>query len=743
MIAQCGIRLFMRTQSSRLMPGAARRMRESARIWRLLALIVVLSGGRALALEPVDPEAGPEARALLAFLEALPDRATARVMSGQTIHGDLEAQYERYIEGHRRVAGVYPAMLQLMLHAHWLPERDHVIAHRADSSVFPLSYNHANAGGVVMWLYNPNNPFTGEGNKTPIPAGHSLAEAYTPGTVAHAVWREDLEMLAAQARRMERAGIPVIVRMFGEYNTAAVRWQNVRANPASTWEEFRAAWRHAVRVVRDAGAHNVLWCLEEADGLSRHRLLGWQEEWVDVAGIQALHDESTEGPLDLYSAYVNRSAKPVLYGQFLLTAALRSRPPAYHYDRAIALVRESMPRITAIVPWSVHEWGLPDDLREHSPVFHHAAREYAEDPWMLHRGGALPDFGRPGRAPLPIDGQPVAVSGAYADNFDGFDGGAAPWRPGANGSVQQLVRGDGVLGVFFFGRNPRLLRTGLDMPAGYDRLRLRLRNHSLAETVTLSWKRTTDRGWSDQRRVAIPVAPMGVYFEERRLDLNGHPLWNGTIGELRLDLNPGRVWGSAEIDFVKFDRGGGRPVTTLLNRGFESGLGVGWLARDRAGTGASLARYTRERRSGEYAGLVYLRDHPGDGMQQDVTDLLRHHGPGRYRFGVHAKLPDSADSAATADGRALLVVTVDGRRAVYKARRGLGNDRWRRVADDVAVDWDGELERAVLIVNTTDSTGDLLVDDLILKRVGDLPKANVAVERAGAGSSSEAAAPDL
>lgn len=693
---------------------------------RILLIIILLAlsfaapwPGHAQALEPVDPAAGPEARALLELLDRLPERLDGRVMSGQTIHGDLEAQYEKYIEGYYRTTGVYPALLQLMLYAHWLEDREHFISHRSDAAIFPLSYNHANAGGVVMWLYNPNNPFTGQGNKTAIPDGHLLHEVYTDTTAANEVWHEDLRMMALQARRLERAGIPVIVRMFGEYNNRSLRWQSVRMNPLSTWEEFKAAWRFAVSAVASADAHNLLWCLEEAETpayRSKYSLLGWQEDWIDINGMQAVFDNNSRGPLNSYANFLNVSRKPVLFGQYLLSAELYRNPSSYRYDHAIDLVRESMPEITAIVPWSVHEWGSPEDLREHSPVFHLAAAEYTLDPWMINRGEIETGFADPGRAPLPIRREPLAVAGAYAWNFDERD--APAWSPAGNGSIQNLSRADGLLNVFFFGNDPVLKRSRMEMPARFGRLRLRLRNNSLAESVTLSWKRTTDTDWSPERQLSIPVEAMGVYLEERRVDLSDHPSWTGTIDSVRLNLNPVGRWGSAEIDFVKFGDLGGESAPGLLNRGFEGSLGVGWQPRQRGAAATGLARYDREHRSGDYAGLIYLRDHRGDGIRQDVTSVLRKRGPGSYRFGGYLKLPDTMGPDAGSIGRIALVIKSDGERTVHRAREGLSTAAWRLLEERADLHWDGELERATLIINATDSSHDLLVDDLFLKTPG-------------------------
>ena len=111
-----------------------------------------------------------------------------------------------------------------------------------------------------------------------------------------------------------------------------------------------------------------------------------------------------------------------------------------------------------------------------------------------------------------------------------------------------MFRDAGLLHAFYFGRSPILRRAGLDMPAEFDRLRLRLRNHTLADEIQLSWKRAGDETWDPARRIAIPVEPMGVYLQEHRVDLSGHPLWDGTIAAVRLHLNPGRVWGSAQAE---------------------------------------------------------------------------------------------------------------------------------------------------------------------------------------------------
>jgi hypothetical protein len=695
-------------------PPVTDRLPRSRRTAALLLALLFGHAPSAHAVDPVDPQASAEARALLTYLDELPNRLEARVISGQTIHGDLDAQYETYIKGYREATGVWPGFLQLMLYAHWLDERGHRITHRSDGSIFPYSYNHANRGGYVMWIYNPNNPFTGQGNKTPIPDGHALDEVYTAGTAANDIWKEDLQMLALQAKRLDEAGIPVIIRMFGEYNNDKVRWQNVRSNAGSSWEAFRAAWRFAVGELRTHDAHNVLWCLEEASAQKNYRLLGWQEDWIDIQGMQALHDNDTVGPLALYTDYLANSAKPILYGQFLLTAALRTSAPSYHYTNAIDLVRETMPRVTAIIPWSVHEWGLPEDLREHSPVDHLDAAAYSDDPWIANRGELDVTFGHRRRATLPTARDPITVAGSQAENFDTA---TATWRPGANGSIQHAGSSDGIHDVFFFGPDPILKRAGQTMPSSFDRLRIRLRSNSLADHIELSWKRTTDDDWSDQRRALIPVRQMGVYLEEYSLDLSDHPQWNGTIRSVRLHLNPDHHWGSAEIDYIKFDRRGGQPPTALVDTGFETSLGVGWAERNRSGRSPSVARYDRSVRSGRYARLVYLRDEPADGITQDLTPIVMQQGPGNYRFGAHLTLPKTVGAARRATGRVTLVIRAGGEKTVHTVLGELSKHEWSKLAGSADLSWTGDLEEARLIVNSIGTSEDLLIDDAIFKKL--------------------------
>ena len=666
-----------------------------------------MAASTAQALDPVDPAASREARELLDYLSELPNQSGKRVISGQTIHGDLASQYNRYVKGYKNKTGEYPGILQLTLSDDSLPERSAPSTHRSDATVFPLSYNHANRGGHVIWIYQPGNPFNGESSTTLIPAGHALSEVYTVGAAANRMWSEDLQMLAIQAARMGEAGIPVTICMFGGYNSSEQRWQNVRSNAGASWEDFRAAWRYGVQALRDEGANNLLWCLEEANGSATYRLLGWQEDWVDIQAMRASHDNESAGPLALYQAYLANSGKPIIYGQFRLKSALSSSPPSYLYDRAIELVRDSMPRVSAIVPWSTSE-SASKESREHSPVFHLKSDVYTDDPWMANRGELAADFGDSRRAKLPTDRTAIAMSGRYAENFDDE---SPRWVPSANGGIQNSAASDGILDLFFFGDDPILKRTGRNMGAEYNNLRVRLRNNSLADRVELSWRRTTDDDWSDERRVTIPVRQMGLYLEEYSIDLSGHPQWTDTVRELRLHLNPDHRFGSAEVDYIKFDKTGGVPATSLSNPGFEKSLGVGWQVEDKAQPTMLTAREGSDVRSGEQALLLFLRDDSNDGISQDITSIIEQGGPGNYRFGARFKLPSTAGANRKADVRALISLKVDGNKTYYKVSGLANRNEWTDVGGVANLQWSGELQEASLIFRSAGTTEDLLLDD--------------------------------
>ena len=104
----------------------------------LCLALLALTAAPAQALDPVDPSANAEARALLDYLDGLPQGEENRVISGQTIHGHLPEQFETYVEGFQDITGSQPGVVQLMLHADWLEDRDDPIAHRSNGAVFPV-----------------------------------------------------------------------------------------------------------------------------------------------------------------------------------------------------------------------------------------------------------------------------------------------------------------------------------------------------------------------------------------------------------------------------------------------------------------------------------------------------------------------------------------------------------------------------------------------------------------------------
>src|SRR5829696_7835905 len=86
---------------------------------------------------PSDPRATADARRILAWLTALPQRPARRVVSGQQITADANEDYEHLFNGLARVTGHRPALIGVSYDGYWT-ER-----------VVPVLIDHWRAGGLV------------------------------------------------------------------------------------------------------------------------------------------------------------------------------------------------------------------------------------------------------------------------------------------------------------------------------------------------------------------------------------------------------------------------------------------------------------------------------------------------------------------------------------------------------------------------------------------------------------------
>jgi hypothetical protein len=507
-------------------------------------------------IEPVDPDASANTRDLLKYLDGLKHNGNnRRVLSGTSLTIELDLAYNIYVEGTYNKVGVYPAIIQPSIFDHW-SDRGNIKSHRSSSWIIPGTYNWVKDGGLIWWLYNPNNPFTGEKHLTFIPDGHHISEVWTEGTEAYDIFHEDLEILALQLKALAVYDIPVVIRMIGECDLNKIQWTNPKRNNHN-WDDFRKFWRHTTEYMRnELDVHNVLWCLE---GVGNNITEYWQEDYIDIAGIQeTVHAgpySSASPPYSIFTSSPVNTLKPIIYGQYLVKA-FKDELPSYHYSWATRLFKEHETRLVGCIPWDGNRKDPP--TVSHSPIHHYDAKEYYTDSVMINRGdnqtfGTVTAPYKDFQYTLPLD----SISGIGLNFNFNSNNNSEGWM---TEKIQKSRVVDNVFHLFYFGKDPVIRLPGLNAEANsFCSAAIRIRNNSLADVIKFEWQKDGETFWHS---VDVKIAQVPAYFEVLEIDLSGCSNWSGTIDQVRLRLNPDHKWGSSEIDYIQFVSLPSLPVNT-------------------------------------------------------------------------------------------------------------------------------------------------------------------------------------
>jgi mannan endo-1,4-beta-mannosidase len=181
----------------------------------IAATLLLAATGTAFALEPANPKASPRARAILNYLEKLPQRADKRLVSGQFTDFGPSAKLAVCENIHQKT-GHWPGLVGVDYADFARGGLDYKAANR-------VAIEYARRGGLVTvsaHLYNPANP-KGGGLRD---KGVDLDKLLTPGNEIHDRWMKELDTLAAGLKELQDADVVVLWRPFHEMNGGWFWW---------------------------------------------------------------------------------------------------------------------------------------------------------------------------------------------------------------------------------------------------------------------------------------------------------------------------------------------------------------------------------------------------------------------------------------------------------------------------------------------------------------------------------------
>lgn len=233
----------------------------------LLAITCVFASitSSARAVEPVTPDALPEARAVLDYLHEMHGK--------KTLAGQMWVPWgSDEIETVERITGKLPAI------------RGHDYIHeRSNKRENELMIEWWRSGGIPTVMWHWGAPTKGEGydqSKMAI----DISRCFEDGTCEQAVMWTDLERIADHLTELRDAGVPVLWRPLHEFDGGWF-WYGM-----GTDEQFIRLWRTMFDYfAKERGLNNLIWVLCHS---GRPRA-GWDpgKEYYDLVGVDTYsHD---------------------------------------------------------------------------------------------------------------------------------------------------------------------------------------------------------------------------------------------------------------------------------------------------------------------------------------------------------------------------------------------------------------------------------------------------------------------
>ncbi|MDF2938059.1 MAG: hypothetical protein K0Q90_3432, partial [Paenibacillaceae bacterium] len=198
------------------------------------------------AMLPINPNASPEAAALLARLYATTGNG---VLTGQ--HNYYE-EPERWYDEAAELSGFYPALWGSDFAYYTGGDFAGLRQTMTDTAIAK-----GQQGIVIALTYHqprPTDPVTaGWGSVTADVTEAEMVEIVTPGTVPYSRWEAQMDEVAGYLTQLRDAGVPVLWRPYHEMNAEFFWWG---ARP----ELFKQLWINTYqRLAEHHGLNNLIW----------------------------------------------------------------------------------------------------------------------------------------------------------------------------------------------------------------------------------------------------------------------------------------------------------------------------------------------------------------------------------------------------------------------------------------------------------------------------------------------------
>ena len=200
--------------------------------------------------EPVNPNATPEARALLRYLYSISGKAT---LSGQH---NFPGQLGSMSDAAHRITGSYPAIWGCDFG--FSAEGIEAIGYR-EANIAAAIEQHRQ-GAIISFMWHAVSPVYDEPNEWERSVvrrfpSREWKELITPGTPLNQRWVEQVDVIAGYLKQLQDAGVPVLWRPYHEMNGTWYWWS---AKPGE--DGHAALWRMMYdRYVNYHHLDNLLW----------------------------------------------------------------------------------------------------------------------------------------------------------------------------------------------------------------------------------------------------------------------------------------------------------------------------------------------------------------------------------------------------------------------------------------------------------------------------------------------------